>query len=88
VAAKLSSTISAVLVKVIGVTSCLYTVWDIASDVLFRSIPCSDANALGRITFIPGVVWGVLWILISIAVIIFSMWMMVKSSLPGEAVKV
>ena len=65
---KLSSTVSEVLVKTIGVTSCLYAVWDIGSDVLFRRIPSSDASQLARITFIPSVIWGVLWILIALVV--------------------
>lgn len=88
VGAKLSATVSSVLVKVIGVTSCLYAVWDIASDVLFRSIPQSDASQLAKITFIPSIVWGVLWILISIAVIFVSMRVLLKGSAAETALKI
>lgn len=81
VAVKLPEKVSDVLVKVIGVTSCLYAVWDIGSDVLTRSIPDSDASQLARITFIPAVVWGVLWILVSLAVIVLAMRVSFKGAL-------
>ena len=68
VALKLSGSVSEVLVKVLGVTSCLYAVWDIASDVLFRSVPSSDASQLASITFIPAVIWGILWVTIALVV--------------------
>jgi hypothetical protein len=69
VASKLKAEASEVLLAAIGVMSCLYAVWDIASDVLLRSIPCSDASALAGLTGIPAIVWGVLWIATSFWVI-------------------
>lgn len=53
---------SAFVLRLVGVVSCLYAVWDIASDLLLRSVPGSDANALAQLTHVPGVVWGLLWI--------------------------
>jgi hypothetical protein len=53
---------SDLLLRVVGTVSCLYAVWDIASDALLRDIPGSDADALGRLTGIPGAVWAVLWV--------------------------
>ena len=49
-----------------------YAIWsgDIASDVLLRSVPSSDAAALAGLTGIPAVVWGVLWVLASVWVIV------------------
>ena len=70
VAVKLQPAASEMLLAAVGVMSCLYAVWDIASDVLFRNIPCSDANALANLTGIPGVIWGVLWVGISLWVIV------------------
>jgi hypothetical protein len=70
VATKLKPAASEILLTSIGVMSCLYAVWDIASDVLFRSISCSDAAALAGLTGIPAFVWGVLWVLVSIWVIV------------------
>jgi hypothetical protein len=70
VATRLRPAASEILLAAIGVMSCLYAVWDIASDVLFRSVPDSDAAALADLTMIPAVVWGVLWILASVWVIV------------------
>lgn len=61
------------LLQTIGVVSCLYALWDIGSDVLIREAPGSDASALGLITGVPGVVWGVLWIALSLTVVFFAL---------------
>lgn len=71
VASKLQPAASEMLLAAVGVMSCLYAVWDIASDALFRSIPSSDASALAGLTGIPAVVWGVLWIGASVWVIVW-----------------
>ncbi len=47
--------------RLLGVTSCLYALWDIASDLILRTDPRSDASALARTTGIPAIVWGLLW---------------------------
>ena len=70
VASKMKPDVSEVLLAAIGVMSCLYAVWDIASDVLLRSVPCSDASQLARLTHVPALVWGVLWIALSLWVIV------------------
>lgn len=49
--------------KVIGLTSCLYAILDIKSDVLDRPGIGSDADMLADHTGVPTLVWGVLWIL-------------------------
>ncbi|MHC4393261.1 MAG: M50 family metallopeptidase [Planctomycetota bacterium] len=56
------------LLKVIGLTSCLYATLDIKSDVLDRRGIGSDADMLQDLTHIPSVVWGVIWILVSLIV--------------------
>lgn len=50
------------ILKVIGLTSCLYVLLDIKSDVLDRPNLRSDAYMLGELTHIPTVVWGVFWL--------------------------
>lgn len=65
---KLSHEINQLVLQVIGVTSCLYAVIDIVDDVLKRPGIGSDADHLAQMTCIPGVVWGVLWIGISVVV--------------------
>lgn len=52
---------SVLVLRVLGVTSGLYAIWDIASDLVVRSVPSSDANAVARMTGIPGLFWGLLW---------------------------
>jgi Peptidase M50B-like len=61
------------LLQGIGVVSCLYAVWDVLSDVVTRDVPGSDASALGRLTGIPGVLWGIAWTLVSLAVVFFAL---------------
>ena len=56
------------LLKVVGIVSCFYAVRDIASDVLLRSIPGSDAHALAELTRVPAVAWGAIWIAAACAV--------------------
>ncbi|MBW3534847.1 MAG: M50 family metallopeptidase [Gemmatimonadetes bacterium] len=50
------------ILLVLGLTSCLYAILDIKSDVLDRPHLPSDALLLARMTGVPTVVWGVLWI--------------------------
>src|SRR5690606_37272150 len=50
------------LVLVLGLTSCLYAVLDIKSDVLDRPTLPSDAAMLAELTGWPTLAWGVLWI--------------------------
>jgi len=69
VAAKLQPAASELLLAAIGAMSCLYAVWDVASDVLLRSTATSDAAALARLTGIPAVLWGVAWVAVSLLVI-------------------
>lgn len=69
VASKLKPEASEILLAAIGIMSCLYAVWDIASDVLLRSVPESDAAALAALTGIPEIVWGALWTALSVWVI-------------------
>jgi len=48
----------------VGIFSVLYGVWDIRDDVLARPGMVSDATMLADLTFIPGPVWGIVWIVI------------------------
>ncbi|MFA5137660.1 MAG: M50 family metallopeptidase [Elusimicrobiota bacterium] len=54
------------LIRVVGVTSCGYAILDIYSDTISRKVCCSDASRLASITFIPSLVWGVLWVALSV----------------------
>lgn len=53
---------------ILGLTSCLYAILDIKSDVLDRPGLQSDAAMLAEVTGVPTVVWGVLWIAVALGV--------------------
>jgi len=55
----------------LGMTSALYAVLDIKSDILDRPALQSDARMLAELTGIPTVAWGVLWIGLAIAFCVF-----------------
>ncbi|GIX08014.1 MAG: hypothetical protein KatS3mg115_2417 [Candidatus Poribacteria bacterium] len=71
-------------VGLIGLSSCLYAVYDILSDVLLRPEAPSDARMLAeRVAFPPllsptgrTIFWGGLWTAISLA---FSLWVLGRS---------
>ncbi len=60
--------ISAFVLRVIGVTSCLYAILDVKSDVLDHVGTPSDATVLAQKTHVHAVVWGALWIAVSLVV--------------------
>jgi hypothetical protein len=66
-AAYLGPAVSDTLLRVIGTVSCLYAPWDIASDLLLRDVPASDAHTMASITGIPAVVWGAIWLVLATA---------------------
>ncbi len=55
-----------IVLKVIGLTSCLYAVLDISDDILKRPGAMSDARMLAEITILPTFVWGALWFLLGL----------------------
>jgi hypothetical protein len=77
-AVKLSRDLTDDLLQTIGVVSCLYAVWDVLSDVVTRHAAGSDASALGRLTGIPSLFWGLLWIAASFLVIFFALRLVVR----------
>ncbi len=62
VARYLPAVASRVVLTTLGLTSCLYAILDIKSDVLDRPGARSDAYMLSEMTGVPTMVWGVLWI--------------------------
>jgi hypothetical protein len=57
------------LLLTLGLTSCLYAVLDIKSDVLDRPELVSDARMLAELTGIPTLVWGAIWIVIALGTV-------------------
>jgi hypothetical protein len=69
VAARLAPAASELLLATLGATSALYAVWDVLADVVLRHSGQSDAAALARLTGVPALAWGVLWVALSMAVL-------------------
>ena len=67
--------------------SCCYALYDIRDDLLhLRSWSGgTDADALARATFIPAVVWGVAWGLLSIALVLVTLRRILMSAQPAPA---
>ena len=60
--------VAEVALRVIAVTSCLYAIVDIKSDVIDARHHESDAAVLAHQTHVPAVVWGASWILVALIV--------------------
>ncbi|CAN5797798.1 hypothetical protein BH23GEM9_BH23GEM9_16170 [soil metagenome] len=58
----------AVMLLVVGLTSALYALLDIRSDILARPHLRSDARMLAELTGVPTLVWGGLWTLLGLVV--------------------
>lgn len=67
-ARKLPPPINRGILTVLGLTSCLYAILDIKSDIIDRPDAHSDAYMLSQMTHIPTVVWGFLWIGVALGV--------------------
>ena len=65
-ALRLSAAVNQGILLTLGLTSCLYAILDIKSDVLDRPELRSDAAMLGELTRIHTVVWGGLWITVAV----------------------
>ena len=57
----------AVVLSVLGMTSALYALFDIRSDVLDRPHLPSDAHMLAELTGVPTAFWGFFWIALGLA---------------------
>lgn len=68
VALKLRPEVSEWVLAGLGSMSMLYAVADVMSDVILRHASGSDAAALAQLTHVPALVWGLLWIAVSLAV--------------------
>ena len=65
---KLGPTASRVVLTALGLTSCLYAILDIKSDVLDRPELESDAAMLADLTGISTTTWGGIWIAVAVIV--------------------
>jgi len=76
VARKATRTLNRTSLLALGLTSALYAILDIKSDILDRPLAESDAHMLAEITGLPTVVWGAVWIAAALA---FSFWLLQRA---------
>ena len=67
--------------KFIGLTSCLYVVIDINSDLISRSGIGSDADKIAEMTGVPSILIGIAWMLIALIIVI----LMLRNSIRKSA---
>jgi len=79
-AGRLSSNGNALVLRVIGLTSCLYALFDIKSDIFDRPGRTSDAVLLAEMTGIHAFIWGGFWLLLSATAAGFAVWTVCRKS--------
>lgn len=57
--------------KFIGLTSCLYVILDIKSDLINRSNIGSDADVISKMTGVPSIIIGGVWFIIALVIVFF-----------------
>jgi hypothetical protein len=77
--------VSAFVLRVIGVTSCLYAIVDIKNDVFDRPGAPSDATALAAMTHVPAFAWGAAWIAVSLVVTYYAAKWSVTGAKPAKS---
>jgi hypothetical protein len=75
-AQRASAGVNRAILLTLGLTSSLYAILDIKSDILDRPDLRSDAAMLAEITGVPTVVWGLVWITVAV---LFSGRMMLRA---------
>lgn len=69
-----------VLLRWIGMTSSLYVILDIKSDLIDRSVAASDASKLAAMFMLPGWVVGGIWLIIALGIT----WKVLAATLPPD----
>jgi len=70
--------VSGIILKVIGITSMIYVPYDIWMDTILNSTARSDAFMLAEEVGGTAEMWGMVWILISVVLILYSTITLVK----------
>jgi hypothetical protein len=68
------------LVLFVGTMSAMYAVYDIFDDTIRRTVPQSDAYKMSQLTGIPSVVWGGLWMLFSLGMLVGVLYLGIRFS--------
>ena len=59
--------IDSYILKLFGMLSCIYVLFDIKEDILSRNSTISDASILSDLINVPTIVIGLIWLIISLA---------------------
>ena len=59
--------IDSLILKVFGMLSCIYVLFDIKEDILTTNSAISDASILSDLINVPTIVIGLIWLIISLA---------------------
>ena len=82
---KLSEQINDFILRLIGLTNMSYVPLDIYSDTIERSYLQSDAYFLAQATFGTTLMWGILWLIISLVVIVYCLkWSVIQHDLSNK----
>ena len=71
IARYLDHRVSDLILRIIGLTSIIYVPFDITSDTILRTHLVSDARILAENFGGPALLWGVVWLAVSLAFIYF-----------------
>ncbi len=83
----LSRGVNDYMLRVVGLTSCIYAVLDIKSDVIDRPGIQSDAAMLSDLTGLPTLFWGFAWIAVAVAAAFFFLLLACQTQRNGTAAK-
>ena len=82
---KLSEQINDFILRLIGLINISYVPLDIYSDTIERSYLHSDAYFLAQATFGTTIMWGILWLIISLIVIVYCLkWSIIQHNISNE----
>ena len=71
--------ISSIILKALGIISCIYVLIDIKQDIFDSTSSYSDASMLAELTGIHQVIWGLIWLGLSIIGILYLLKLSYKS---------
>lgn len=80
----LKNTFHDYMLKFLGLSSCLYAVVDIKSDLIDRSGIGSDADAIAKLTGLPSVGVGIFWIILAAGMLVVFLKFSIRFSKQAE----
>jgi hypothetical protein len=68
----MSIPIISILFRSFGLISCVYVLFDIKEDLLEKHIAISDVSLLSSLTGISGVIYGIVWMVLSLSILVLA----------------